>query len=65
MTKKVRDVIRLLEQDGWLLARQKGSHRQYRKEGNPHVITIAGKPGNDMPEGLLRSVAEKSGIKLG
>jgi predicted RNA binding protein YcfA (HicA-like mRNA interferase family) len=26
---KVRDVIKRLEQDGWHLARTKGSHRQY------------------------------------
>jgi len=27
---KVREVIRMLEQDGWVLVRTRGSHRQYK-----------------------------------
>ena len=27
---KAREVIKLVESDGWFLARQKGSHRQYK-----------------------------------
>jgi len=27
---KVRDVIRMLAQDGWVLVRTRGSHRQYK-----------------------------------
>jgi len=27
---RVRDIIRLLEQDGWYLKASKGSHRQYK-----------------------------------
>ena len=27
---KVRDVIKLIEKDGWYLVRTKGSHRQYK-----------------------------------
>ncbi|HEX9731031.1 MAG TPA: type II toxin-antitoxin system HicA family toxin, partial [Thermoanaerobaculia bacterium] len=27
---KVRDVIKLVEKDGWFVVRTKGSHRQYK-----------------------------------
>jgi predicted RNA binding protein YcfA (HicA-like mRNA interferase family) len=27
---KVKDVIKMIEQDGWFMVRRKGSHRQYR-----------------------------------
>jgi hypothetical protein len=30
LTVKVKEVIKLLEQDGWYLARTKGSHRQFK-----------------------------------
>ncbi|MCO5352191.1 MAG: type II toxin-antitoxin system HicA family toxin [Bryobacteraceae bacterium] len=66
MTIKVRDLIRILERDGWVLHRQPGtSHRQYRKPGNPFVITVHGKPGNDMPVGTLKEILKKSGLTLG
>lgn len=65
MTIKVRDLIRLPEREGWQLLRQPGtSHRQYRKPGNPFVITIHGKPGGDMATGTLKEVLRKTGIKL-
>ena len=45
---KVRDVIKLIEADGWQLDRQTGSHRQYRHPSKPGTVTVAGKPGSDL-----------------
>jgi predicted RNA binding protein YcfA (HicA-like mRNA interferase family) len=47
---KVRDAIRLLESKGWRHLRTKGSHRQYRHPDSPKVITVAGHPGDDVPQ---------------
>jgi predicted RNA binding protein YcfA (HicA-like mRNA interferase family) len=42
MEMKVRDVIRLLEVDGWVLVRQRGSHRQFKHAIKPGTVTVAG-----------------------
>ena len=46
---KVRDVIRLLEAAGWVVVRTRGSHRQYVHPAKKGLVTIAGKPGHDLP----------------
>ncbi len=53
---KVRDVIKRLEEDGWILVRAKGSHVQYRHPTKPNVVTVAGKPGVDVPVGTLKNI---------
>lgn len=60
---KVRDVIALLEADGWALVRTKGSHRQFRHGTKPGTVTIAGRPGVDMPPGTLNNVLKQAGLK--
>lgn len=60
---KSRDLIALLEADGWQLVRVKGSHHQFRKEGNPHLITIS-HPTKDMTIGQLKDAQRKSGLKF-
>jgi len=59
---KVRDLIKKLEQDGWYLARTKGSHRQYRHETKPGTVTVSGKLGADIPIGTLRSALKQADL---
>src|SRR4028118_1222546 len=44
---KVRAVIKLIEEDGWYLARTRGSHRQFKHPSKSDLVTIAGKPSDD------------------
>ena len=44
---KVREVIKLIEEDGWYLARTRGSHRQFKHPTKSSLVTIAGKPSDD------------------
>ncbi|MDE2756936.1 MAG: type II toxin-antitoxin system HicA family toxin [Acidobacteriota bacterium] len=60
---KVRDAIRLVERNGWRLVRTRGSHRQYRHPDKPGTVTIAGKPGDDLPPGTWNSIVKQSGLK--
>jgi len=60
---KVRDVIKLLEQDGWFLDRTRGSHRQYKHSAKPGLVTLAGKPGDDLAAGTLNSDLKHAGLK--
>jgi predicted RNA binding protein YcfA (HicA-like mRNA interferase family) len=45
---KVRDLIRLIEADGWFLVRTTGSHRQFHHSVKPGTVTIAGNPSIDV-----------------
>ena len=60
---KARDVIALIESDGWMLVRTKGSHRQVQHPAKPGTVTIAGNPGADIPSGTLNSVLKQAGLK--
>jgi predicted RNA binding protein YcfA (HicA-like mRNA interferase family) len=37
---KVRDVIKMLEQDGWYLDRTPGSHRQFKHPLKRGLVTV-------------------------
>ncbi|MGD0201556.1 MAG: type II toxin-antitoxin system HicA family toxin [Bryobacteraceae bacterium] len=60
---KVRDLIRLLEDDGWRLARTRGSHKQLKQPSRSGTVTVAGKPGVDVPPGTLNAVLKQAGLK--
>ena len=60
---KVRDVIRLLEGEGWFLVATRGSHRQYKHPVRPGRVTVAGKPSDDLAPGTLNSILKQSGLK--
>ncbi len=60
---KVRDVIRLIEEDGWYLVRTKGSHRQYKHPTKPGLVTIAGHPNDDLAEGTLSSIFKQAQLQ--
>jgi len=50
---KIRDVIKLLQNDGWVLVRTRGSHRQYKHPKKPGRVTAAGNPSHDLAPGTL------------
>ncbi len=60
---KVRELIALIEANGWFQVRMKGSHRQFHHPIHRGTVTIAGKPGGDVPPGTLNSVLEQAGLK--
>jgi predicted RNA binding protein YcfA (HicA-like mRNA interferase family) len=60
---KVRDLIRLVESDGWVMTRFRGSHRQYRHEVKPGTVTIAGHASLQVPAGTLHSILKQAGLK--
>jgi len=60
---KVRDVIKLVESDGWRPVATKGSHRQYKHPVKPGRVTVPGHPGDDLHPGTLKSVLMQAGLK--
>ena len=62
---KVREAIKLLEKQGWYLARTRGSHRQFKHPIKKGLVTIAGNLNDDLSKGTLNSIFRQSGIKSG
>lgn len=60
---KVRDAIKLIELDGWYLDRTRGSHRQYKHPKKRGLVTIPGKPGDELAPGTQNSILKQAGLK--
>lgn len=61
---KVKEIIFLIETDGWHLIRQKGSHRQYRHLSKRGTVTIPGKLSDDLPPNTAKSILRQAEINL-
>lgn len=61
---KTSAVLKALLADGWILVRQKGSHRQFRHPVKPGTVTLNGKPSSDIYGKELDSVGRQSGLKF-
>ena len=60
---KIREVIKLIENDGWYLARTKGDHRQYKHPVKEGLVTISEKLSDDVGKGTLNSILKQVGLK--
>lgn len=60
---KVRDIIRLIEDDGWRLVRTRDSHRQFHHPSKSGTVTVAGNLGVDVPTGTLNSILKQAELK--
>jgi predicted RNA binding protein YcfA (HicA-like mRNA interferase family) len=60
---KIREIIKLILDDGWYQVAQKGSHRQFKHDMKPGRVTIAGKPSDDLAPGTENSILRQAGLK--
>ncbi len=60
---KVRDMLSLIEADGWYLVATTGSHRQYKHPTKPGRVTIAGHPSHDVAPGTSGSIFKQAQLK--
>lgn len=60
---KVRDLIGLLESEAWKHVRTAGSHRIFKHPVKPRLVTVAGKPGEDIPTGTLRKILKDAELE--
>jgi predicted RNA binding protein YcfA (HicA-like mRNA interferase family) len=58
MTSK--QLIKLLEQDGWRVNRVHGSHHVLKKDGKTEVVPMHNK---DLPPGILNAILKRAGLK--
>ena len=60
---KIRDIIKLLETDGWYLGNTEGSHRQFKHPTKKGKVTVSGKPSDEVRKGTLNSILKQAELK--
>jgi predicted RNA binding protein YcfA (HicA-like mRNA interferase family) len=60
---KVSVIIKLISNDGWYLDRQRGSHRQYKHSRKRGLVTVPGKPSDDLHPKTRDSILRQAGLK--
>lgn len=58
----VREIIRLIEADGWYLARQRSSHRQFKHPFKSGLVTVAGHPPKVLAPKTVKSILRQAGL---
>lgn len=56
-----REVLQILQNDGWYEVRCRGSHHQFKHPTKKGTVTIK-HPDKDIPPGTLNSISKQSGI---
>ena len=57
---KIKEIIKLIENDGWLQVAQRGSQRQYKHAEKTGRVAIAGKLSDDIDKGTLNSILKQA-----
>jgi predicted RNA binding protein YcfA (HicA-like mRNA interferase family) len=60
---KVRDAIRMIEDDGWYHVATRGSRRQFKHPIKTGRVTVAGKPSDDLAPGTWASILKQAGLR--
>lgn len=60
---KVREIIKIIEADGWYQVAMRGDHRQFKHPRMVGRVTVAGKPGHDLAPGTLNSILKQARLK--
>ena len=60
---KVREIIKLLEADGWYLHHTVGDHRQFKNSNKSGKVTVRGKMSDVLDQFLLNSIWKQAGWK--
>ncbi len=60
---KVRDVLKLLKSDGWLVVTTVGSHRQMKHPSKVGRVTVSGHASDDIHPKTLKSILTQAGLK--
>jgi predicted RNA binding protein YcfA (HicA-like mRNA interferase family) len=62
MAQSSREVIKLLESNGWVLSHVRGSHHYYKKDGFSRPITVP-HPKKDLPSGTYHAILKQAGLE--
>jgi predicted RNA binding protein YcfA (HicA-like mRNA interferase family) len=60
---KAREIIRIIERDGWKLVRQTGSHRHFAHPVKQGIVTVPFHGSKDLPKFIVASILKQAGLK--
>lgn len=60
---KVKEIIKLIEEDGWVFVSQSGSHRKFRHPTKDGHVIVPGKPSSDLKEGTQKAILKQAQLK--
>jgi predicted RNA binding protein YcfA (HicA-like mRNA interferase family) len=59
---QIRDVLDRLRQDGWVVVKTVGSHRQLKHPTKPGKVTVAGHPSAHLNPATLKSILKQANL---
>ncbi|MBO8155830.1 MAG: type II toxin-antitoxin system HicA family toxin [Bacillaceae bacterium] len=63
MPKSSREVIEIIQTDGWYICRTKGSHYQFKHPIKTGTVTIP-HPVKTLKKGTIKSIEKQAGVKI-
>ncbi|MCI0480732.1 MAG: type II toxin-antitoxin system HicA family toxin [Candidatus Dadabacteria bacterium] len=61
---KVREIIKLIEKNGWYMVRHKGTnHRVFHHSTRKGIVIVSGNSGDEVPKGTLSAIKRQAGLK--
>ena len=57
-----KEIIKMLEKDGWKLRRVEGSHHHFKHPDKKGIVTVP-HPKKDLPSGTVNSILKQAGLK--
>lgn len=59
---KAGELIKIIEKDGWLFNRQKGSHKIFKHPVKKGIVVIPDHGKKDIPQGTIKSIKKQAGL---
>jgi predicted RNA binding protein YcfA (HicA-like mRNA interferase family) len=60
---KVREIIKLIEADGWYRIKARGGHRQYKHPAKRGRVTVPGQMSADLDKKTEASILRQAGLE--
>ncbi len=60
---KAREVIKLIQKDGWVFERQAGRHKIFKHPTKKGIVVIPDHGKEDIKTGTLHSILKQAGLK--
>lgn len=61
--RKVKHLIKFIEDDGWNLHRTRGGHKHFKHPNKPGIVTVPKQVNADIRPGTLNSALKQAGVK--
>jgi len=60
---KAKEIIRIIEADGWRFKDQIGSHRHFVHDRKPGKTTVPMHGSKDLPKSVIQSILKQAGLR--